>query len=257
MKNAFLIGTVAVAASMASAGNVEPDVIFGSGNANGAFTITTNNDIEIGLRGKLRYNSSGVPENTFNYDGGNTYTFDPSDSANPANRSLFNFEFSVNTDVNDLSNMGDNIDDFTYMLTVSRLNDSGMGTTTLFAFDPFNSINPGTITAMNPTGDVFWDHSMGDNGTGNGNGIEATDATDYASLLSSSNVIQQSWNLGFFHGDPDRAGTYYVSMEVFQGIDNLVASNSITINVVPVPPAAFAGLGLLGVLGGARVIRRR
>ncbi|MFG0246269.1 MAG: PEP-CTERM sorting domain-containing protein [Phycisphaerales bacterium JB052] len=249
MKNTILVGAIAAAATLASAGNVKPDVIFGSGNANGGFTVTESNNIEIGLRGKLRYNSSGSPENTFNYDGVDTYTFNPNDSANPANRSLFNFEFSVNTDVNDPTNSGNNINDFTYMLTVSRLNDSGIGTTELFAFDPFNSVNPGN-------GEVLWDHAMGDNGTGNGNGVEATDATNYASLLASSNVIQQSWNLGFFFGDPDRKGTYFVSLEAFDGMTT-VASNDITINVVPVPTAAFAGLGLLGVLGGARVIRRR
>ena len=89
----FLIATlIASTATLASADDVFPGVIFGSGNANGSFTTSTSGGIELGLRGKLRYNSSGSPENTFNYDGGNTYTFDPSNSSAPANRSIWNFE---------------------------------------------------------------------------------------------------------------------------------------------------------------------
>jgi hypothetical protein len=43
--------------------DVTPDVIFGSGNANGAFTIDQSNGIELGLRGKLRFDASNQPEN--------------------------------------------------------------------------------------------------------------------------------------------------------------------------------------------------
>jgi len=240
---------IALATVTAFGGDVHPGIIFGSGNANGGFTLAENNNVEIGLRGKLRYNSSGAPENTFNWDGVDTYTFNPNDSANPSNRSVFNFEFSINTDVNDGTSSGNNLNDFTYLLTVSRVNDGGMGITTLFAFDPINDINPGN-------GEVFWDHSMGDNDTTSSNDSIATSAANYASLLASSNVAQQSWNLGFFSNQPTRAGTYLIGLTVSNAMGEVV-SNGITINVVPVPTAAFAGLGLLGVLGGARVLRRR
>ncbi|MEQ8837455.1 MAG: hypothetical protein RID07_11680, partial [Lacipirellulaceae bacterium] len=55
--------------------NVTPDVIFGSGNANGGFTVDTDNGVELGLRAKLRHNAVGAPENTFNSNGDGTYTF--------------------------------------------------------------------------------------------------------------------------------------------------------------------------------------
>ena len=50
--------------------DVTPDVIFGTGNDNGAFTTDRRNGVEIGLRGKLRFNGVGQPENTFNSNGG-------------------------------------------------------------------------------------------------------------------------------------------------------------------------------------------
>jgi hypothetical protein len=46
-----------------------------TGISNGEFTITRNNGVEVALRGKLRYNAAGHPENTFNYDGDHTYHF--------------------------------------------------------------------------------------------------------------------------------------------------------------------------------------
>lgn len=233
---------IAAFASCAIAGDVNPGVIFGSGNANGSFTISENSNVEIGLRGKLRYNSSGVPENTFNWDGVDTYTFDPADSANPSNRSVFNFEFAINTDVNDATNSGNDLNDFTYLLTVSRLNDDGMGVTELFAFDPINV--------------DYADHSIGDNATTSSTDTVAASAMQYASLIASNNVAQQSWNLGFFNSSPTRGGTYYISLAAFDGMTE-VTSSDITINVVPLPTAAFAGLGLLGSLAGVRVLRRR
>ena len=40
--------------------NVTSDVIFGSGNVNGGFTVDQSNGVEIGLRGKLRYDLAGT-----------------------------------------------------------------------------------------------------------------------------------------------------------------------------------------------------
>lgn len=66
MKTLLTAATVAAAASLATAGNVTPGVIFGSGNANGSFTIAQGSNMEIGLRAKLRYDTNGQPQNTFN-----------------------------------------------------------------------------------------------------------------------------------------------------------------------------------------------
>jgi hypothetical protein len=243
MKKIIALSAIAIATTIASAADVNPGIIFGSGNANGSWTVSESSNVELGLRAKLRYNSSGSPENTFNWDGVDTYTFDPDNSANPSNRSIFNFEFSINSDVNDATSSGNNLNDFTYLLTVSRLNDDGMGVTVLASFDPINL--------------PYWDSSIGDNGTTAATDTVATDAMHYASLIANNNVAQQSANLGFGYTDqPTRAGTYYMSLTAFDGMTT-VTSTDITVNVVPVPTAAFAGLGLLGSLAGIRAIRRR
>jgi hypothetical protein len=46
--------------------NVAPEVIFGSGNANGSFTNNQTGSVELGLRAKVRY---PTPMNTFNSNG--------------------------------------------------------------------------------------------------------------------------------------------------------------------------------------------
>jgi len=79
---AVALGALSVSAAGAATlfdQNVTPDVIFGSGNANGAFTVDRAEGVELGMRGKLRYNLGGVPENTFNSNGDGSYSFDPSE----------------------------------------------------------------------------------------------------------------------------------------------------------------------------------
>lgn len=268
MKNAFLIGTVAVAASMASAGNVKPDVIFGSGNLNGGFTIGTNTSqsVELGLRAKVRWDENNQPQNQFNYNGIDTYTMkagNPDPSGLPAwqqSMARWNFEWSVNTDVD--GDTGNNLSDFTYQISLFKINADGNTIGDALTFDMINGFNAAT-------GAIQWDHAIGDNMTGNGDGLKisnsATDAALYASRIQNNNVAQNSWNYSFFDGaagtalenwDASELGSYIIRLTAFD-LSGEVASTQITVNVVPVPPAAFAGLGLLGVLGGARVIRRR
>lgn len=69
----FLVAAGASALSFNQ--NVTPDVIYGSGNANGSWTVDRSNGVELGLRGKLRHNAAGAPENTFNSNGNGTYSF--------------------------------------------------------------------------------------------------------------------------------------------------------------------------------------
>ena len=81
MKNFKLAGTIPAlafvfAAGAASAASVTPTIIFGTGNANGGFTRTDTTldfptspftgSLELGLRAKLRYDTSGNPQNQFN-----------------------------------------------------------------------------------------------------------------------------------------------------------------------------------------------
>src|SRR5262245_37144837 len=90
-------------------GNVTPDILFGSGNANGGFTIDRQGSVELGLRAKLRF----PPSNVFNSNGDGTYTFKAGLGQAP-DHALWAFEWSVNTDYNGMT--GDLLNDFTYKL---------------------------------------------------------------------------------------------------------------------------------------------
>ena len=55
--------------------NVSSNVIFGSGNANGGFTVDRRNGVELGLRSKVRFNALNAPENTFNSNDDGSHSF--------------------------------------------------------------------------------------------------------------------------------------------------------------------------------------
>ena len=235
--------------------NITPDVIFGSGNANGGFTVDQSNGVELGLRAKLRFDDNNLPQNVFNSNGDGSYTFsagtpptgfnfDPNSPTTP----IWNFEWSVNTN---FDGTGSTLDQYTYLFELDA--DPGAGTNFL-SFDPI------TPSILNPVAD----HALGTNATGNGGGVKATDATNYVNLLAANNVAQNSWNYEFFNSlgdvldgfDPNATGTYTIRLTAFEQGDQ-VAQTSIDVNVSAVPlPAAFpllaAALGLFGIMGWRR-----
>ncbi|MDR6267675.1 VPLPA-CTERM sorting domain-containing protein [Roseobacter sp. N2S] len=228
--------TSVAAAPVNGTGLVKPDTIFGSGNANGGFTGETNNNIEVGLRGKQRYPAAEV----YNYDGVDTYTFDTTVlTTNPSHRSVFNFEWSVNVDYSGTS--GSVLSDFDHVFSYDT--DSGAGVT-FATLDPFNT--PG-----------FFDHSLGDNTTGNGNGIESASNAELTTNSGLYSVAQQSANLGFGYSlDPDKPGSYVFNYSVYEkGTTTLLSSAEIT--VVATVPLPAGGLLLLTALGGLGFARRR
>lgn len=237
--------------------NVTPDVLFGSGNLNGAFTVDRQDGVELGLRAKLRFDSNNQPQNIFNSNGDGTYTFSPgtpspgfSWAANDDHTAEWSFEWSINTDYDDST--GRDLADLTYLIEIDG--DSGLDTNFL-SFDPIHSVNP-------ETGTVQWDHAIGDNTTGNGGGMSisngANDAALYGTRLDDYNVAQNSWNYQFFDApgnaldgfDADNDGVYTITLTAFDGV-NQVARTSINV-LVPAPASA----ALLG-LGGFAAIRRR
>lgn len=236
--------------------NVTPDVIFGSGNDNGAFTTDRAGGVELGLRGKLRHDATGTPQNTFNSNGDGAYSFaagvPPTQSFPTAE---WSFEWSINTDFEGGSGL--NLNDLAYVLALDT--DPSLAAS-FSTFDPINDLNP-------ETGAVQWDHAIGDNTTANGGGTSIPnandDATGYASLIDNNNVAQNSWKPSwfFFPFDPTVDATYDIYLAAFDAAGGPeIARSSIQIIVgqggsAPVPaPATLAllGLGLLG-LG----IRRR
>lgn len=235
-------------------GDVTKNVIMGTGIGNGSFTGVRAGSIEVGLRGKVRYDSGnigtdgfGKPSGTYNYDGVRTYTFNQSQFIAPANRSGWNYEWSINTNWDGNSING--IDAFDYLLSIDVNPNPG---TSFVIFDPYN-VSP-----------VFFDHSFGNNLTAQSAGIEASTLLDFNNYKETYNLSQQSWNLGFLSPVPatallQSAGIFTIKLDVFEkGTTDVLAGTSIDIIVSAVPlPAALplfgSGLAILGFMG----VRRR
>ncbi len=227
-----ILTTPASAAPLLYDQNITPDIIFGSGNTNGAFTVDQDNGIELGLRAKIPF------VGTTHSNGDGTYSYSLAE-ANPK----WNFDWTVNTDYNGATN--NKISDFTYRLGIDF--DPGL-TTDFLEFDP---ITPNAA----PLFVGFFDHSIGDNNTGNGAGTEAGDALTYQTLIDGNNVLQQSWRHAFFPIHPTRTydpavnGIYDVYLSAFDAQGQTLARTEIRVFIGVPEPAPFAvmGLGLLGL----------
>ena len=193
--------------------NVTPDVIFGSGNGNGFFTVERNAaaGVEAGLRAKIPFHS------LYNSQGDGRYVFTLAETdhdGDPGTPNRFNIEFSVNTDY--LGQTGNKVGDFTYEIGIDT--------------DPSEAVSYEFGDLINVEG--FWapDHSFGDNSTGNGQGVEAVLGTTYSSYLSTYNVVQNSNNYqnyatAFnFSYDPDIDATYDVYLAIKTGATILAKS---------------------------------
>jgi len=198
--------------------NVTSNVIYGSGNTNGEFTTRRGNGLELGMRGKQRFN---VPANVFRSNGDGTYTFEAVAATSGAGwitaaTPIWNFDWSVNTDYDGSS--GKTIDDYTYEIGLDF--DPGAGTNYL-TFDP--------ITPSGPA--PYWDHSIGTNATPQGGGTEAGDAPTYAGLIAANNLAQNSWNMEFFNDapfntfDPTVPGRYEFYIAAFDGNGEVMRSS--------------------------------
>ncbi len=114
-------------------------MIFGSGNANGSFTVDRENGIELGLRTKLRFDENNQPQNIFNSNGDGTYTFpagtlptgfgfDPNSPTTP----VWSFEWSINSS---FDGNGSTLGGFIYQIQIDFDPSAG---TNFRTFDPFN-----------------------------------------------------------------------------------------------------------------------
>jgi hypothetical protein len=218
--------------------DVTSNVIFGSGNANGSFTTSRGNGLEMALRGKLRFNDSNLPENTFNSNGDGTYTFQvgaPTGGAGWVSSTTpkWAFEWSVNTDYDGTS--GKTIDAYTYELGMDV--DPGPGTNYL-AWDMLTS--GASIPYDSPVPVPFYDHAFGDSSTANGGGASAGDEPTYLSYVSTYSMAQNAWNWEFFNEspfntfDPNTPGRYEFYVAAFEG-NVEVGRTSITVVVTDGP----------------------
>lgn len=214
---AFMAAVALAPSAYALTGDVTPDVIFGSGNANGSFTIATVGDLELGLRAKLRYNTGGQPENTFNWDQNKTYTFDVADGNSASNRSIWNFEWSINSDIDDGA---DSLDFYDFVLSIS-----GPGITGTISYDPLSALSTG--------------YYLGNNSSPNGGTPFTSAASHNEAALANFNVAQNSVNVGFLPVvNPKSTGLFTVMLGAYdKSTGDEVALSTIHVNVVPGPAA--------------------
>lgn len=235
--------------------SVTPTIIFGTGgNANGSYAVDSSNNIELGLRAKVRHDLlTGGPQNTFNSGADGTYTFDkgvPFGQSNPTG--VWSFEWAINSDISGL--LSRMLNDLDYVLSIDSDASQGVNFTN---FDPIND----PVTAGS-----YLDHSIGTNSTPLDGGTEATSNAEYLNLISLNNVAQQSWKAAWYVTgyDPTVDGTYDFKLTAFQkGTRTELASTSIQViqgkGGSPVPDAgstaALLGAGILGLLGFRRFSR--
>jgi len=122
--------------------------------------------------------------------------------------------------------------------------------------DPTSSKSWSTFDPINVAAPDWADHAIGDNTTGNGAGVEATNRPDYLSLIATNNVAQNSWQAHWFISpfDPTVAGEYSFYLAAFDNTGQLARTDiTVIVSAVPVPAAFWLfGSGLLGLVGTAR-----
>jgi hypothetical protein len=249
MVRLFLVLCLATTAASATASIeydqvVAPDVIFGSGNANGGFTTDRASGLELGLRAKVRF---PTPLNQFGSNGDGTYSHL---AGNDAGRPLWSFEWSINTSWDGTTSLRF-LRDLVYAL---RIDTDPSAATSFLTFDPINDANP--ITG-------YWDHAIGDQFTGNGGGTVSGDQTLYNGLIATKPVAQNSWRMDFFPitFDPNTSGNYTFELAAFakgSTTQSPIAVTSIQVIVengaVPEP---FSILVWGSLIVGAMVASRR
>lgn len=192
-------------------------VFFGDGNKDGSFTVETQNGIEVGLRGKLRFDENNNPQSIYNSNNDGSYSFDNiappigySWAMNSSATSLWNWDWSI-----DLSNSQYAFSDLTFLMEIDY--DPTLGTN-FFSFDPINTPNDNDINIGNTTQQ------------------NSANMEFFSSFLSYTNTD---------------IGVYDIRLSVFDGSTDLLASSEIQIiqGVQQVPEPSTLAIFALGIVG--------
>ncbi|GAA6203506.1 MULTISPECIES: PEP-CTERM sorting domain-containing protein [Thalassotalea] len=216
--NSAIAGTVMILSGAANAGllydqNLVNGVHFGSGNQNGSFTVDTNNGIEIGIRGKLRFDENNNPQPIYNSNGDGTYSFaniaPPSGfgwAPNASTTSIWSWDWSI-----DISGTQFEFGELSYLMEIDF---DPSASTNFLSFDPINSPN------------------------------------DNANSGASQ---QNSWNMEFFDGpliyNNTDIGVYTIKLSAFDGSTLLASSSIDIIQGVEVPEPSTIAIFALGLIG--------
>ena len=191
----------------------------GSGNPQGGFTVVTEDSIELGLRAKLRQSPNVIdsPNNIYTVHRG---------LQNPGH-ALWNYEYSVDLGPD---GGGRTLGDVSITLSVAK-NGGPASTVDIFALAADNSY-------FGASGKIDGDPNVPD-----------PNIPDYWALQNSENPLFSNFPLGGYN--PFELATYSFTLSVFDDQQQLLASNSIDVDVVPEPATLLlfgAGLAGLGVL---------
>jgi hypothetical protein len=246
-KSLLLVAVAAIAASTAVAHadpvfntdvDTPPGVFFGTGNANGAFTVVNDatDGIQLGLRGKLAVIAPPVTP-----VGGNTDMYDLPSGAEPGSpsRAAWNVDYSISVagSKNDLSS-------YIAELTVTD-------TTTTTSVATWDVLGNSTASIPHVTDDTF------SNASGS---VQHKNSP----IVLGDVVAQNSENASFFPGlNYNSLDAYTFTLSIFTDSNglagNLLASDTIVINAepTPLPSAANMGIGMLVVIGAAGMLRKK
>lgn len=157
------------------------------------------------------------------------------------------FDYSVASN----NSSGTHLQDFIFHVTKDTSTDQLLvGGSNNTNFDPREDLETINSVAITQSGWYTFEHSFFDNG--DGTLAVALNLYDSGGTLIFTEIRNTSANLLATVVGGNRYG-WFTNIDIAGGIN----VDDVTLNVVPLPPAAFAGLGLLGGLAGVRAIRRR